>query len=172
MHLGPHHFQAQSRYFEDSIRFAVAAVWPYAWGLTACQIDTAALRNGTLAVLHVRGILPDGLAFNMPESDKLPPAREIGELFPPTRDAVTVFLAIPPYKPDKRNTALESENPTNGARFSSESLKLADETTGRDEKQIPLGRKNIRLLLDVEEPGDQITIPIARIQRAGMGQFI
>ena len=172
MHLGPHHFQAQSRYFEDSIRFAVAAVWPYAWGLTGCQIDAAALRNGTLAVLHVRGIFPDGLAFNMPESDELPAPRPIAELFPPTRDTITALLAIPPYKPDKRNTAIEDEHPTNRARFSSETQQLTDETTGRDEKPIRLGRKNIRLLLDVEDAGDQITIPIARIQRGASGQFI
>jgi type VI secretion system protein ImpJ len=172
MHLGPHHFQAQSRYFEDSIHFAISSIWPYAWGLTACQIDAPALRNGTLAISHARGIFPDGLAFNMPESDELPPARAIAELFPPTRDSITASLAIPPFRPDKRNTALDEESPVNGARFSSELRPLPDETTGRDEKPIRLGRKNIRLLLDVEDPGDQLAIPIARIRRAGSGQFI
>jgi type VI secretion system protein ImpJ len=172
MHLGPHHFQAQSRYFEDSIHFAVSSIWPWAWGIAGRQIDTAALRNGTLAVSHARGIFADGLAFNMPESDELPPARAIADLFPPTRDAVTASLAIPPFRPDKRNTELEAGSGMNGVRFSAESRPLPDETTGRDEKPIRIGRKNIRLLLDTEDPGDLLTLPIVRIQRAGSGQFI
>jgi type VI secretion system protein ImpJ len=95
MYLGPHHFQVQSRYFEDSIQFAASALWFEGYGLVGCALDAEALRNGTLSVLHARGILPDGLAFHMPECDALPLARNIAELFPPTREKVTVLLAIP-----------------------------------------------------------------------------
>jgi type VI secretion system protein ImpJ len=171
MHLGPHHFQAQSRYFEDSIQFAISALFPNAWGLVSCELNSAALRNGTVSIAHCRGVFPDGLAFNMPESDELPRPREIADLFPPTRDNLILSLAIPARKPDRQNTALDQLHP-NGFRFTAEPRSFPDETTGRDEKQVRLGRKNIQFLLDVEDSANNITLPIARIMRAGSGQFI
>jgi type VI secretion system protein ImpJ len=170
MHLGPHHFQAQSHYFEDSIRFAVDSLWPNAWGVAGCEIDSAALKNGTISVVHARGVFRDGLAFNMPESDPLPQPRSVIDLFPPTRDTVTVSLAVPARKADAQNTSL-AEGDVNGYRYSAETRRLTDETTGRDEKSVRLGRKNIRLLLDTEEPEDQVCLNVARIMRSGSGQF-
>ena len=55
--------------------------------------------------------MPDGLPFNMPESDALPQPRAVGEMFPPTRDGVTVLLGIPPRKPDGFNCLLEDSPP-------------------------------------------------------------
>ena len=75
MYLGPHQFQAQSRYFEDSLGFAVSNLWFEPWGLAGCELDAEALRNGTLSLVHARGIFPDGLSFNMPECDDAARAR-------------------------------------------------------------------------------------------------
>jgi len=75
MYLGPHHFQAQSRYFEDSILFATSSLWHCNYGLSVYAMDPEALTNGTVSVLHARGIFPDGLQFHMPESDPLPEPR-------------------------------------------------------------------------------------------------
>src|SRR5262245_2223499 len=91
MHLGPHHFQAQNRYFEDSIHLATTSLWFAPYGIIGCALNHEALRNGTLAIVHARGLFPDGLPFNMPESDALPPARNISDLISPVRDAVTVL---------------------------------------------------------------------------------
>ncbi len=74
MYLGPHHFQVQSRYFEDSIQFATSSLWFSAYGLAGVDLDAHALQNGTVSLIHARGIFPDGLPFNMPESDELPRA--------------------------------------------------------------------------------------------------
>lgn len=172
MYLGPHHFQAQSRYFEDSIRFTASTLWFEPWGLVGLQLDSEALTNGTLSLVHARGIFPDGLVFHMPESDPLPAPRAIGDLFPPTRDTVTVVLAVPPRRQDGVNCVpAETENGVH-ARYHAEDRVLWDETTGRDEKPVKLGRKNIRLLLDTEAPPDAVSIPIARVTRDGSGHFI
>jgi Uncharacterized protein conserved in bacteria len=77
MYLGPHHFQAQARYFEDSIHFAASSLWFAGYGLAACELDAEAMNNGTLSLVRARGILPDGLAFEMPGCDPLPAARNI-----------------------------------------------------------------------------------------------
>lgn len=176
MYLGPHHFQVQSRYFEDSIQFAISSLWFASFGLAGLTVDSDALQNGTASILHARGIFPDGLIFNMPESDLLPEPRAIADLFPPTRDSITLLLAIPPRKPSGANCIFnDSTIPYNGAgadpRFLAQSQVLYDENTGLDERPVHLGRKNVRLLVDTEPPGDLLTLPIARVVRDGSGHF-
>jgi type VI secretion system protein ImpJ len=170
MYLGPHHFQAQSRYFEDSIQFATATLWYASFGLVGVDLDAEALHNGTVSLVHARGILPDGLPFNMPESDALPEARAIADLFPPTRDFITVNLAIPTRKPNGYNCALDQNGVE--ARFVAETRVLHDENSGADERPVRLGRKNLRILIDTEPAGDLLTLPIARVKRDGSGHFV
>lgn len=179
MYLGPHHFQAQSRYFEDSMRFAVSSLWFEPWGLVDAQLDAEALKNGTVSLIHARGIFPDGLAFHMPECDALPEPRSIADLFPPARESVMLSLAIRPRQPGGANTSLpapegrQRDPELNGnARFKAEVRMLYDETTGADEKPVHLGRKNISLRLDTEPLEDLVTLPVARITRSGSGQFV
>lgn len=172
MYLGPHHFQAQSRYFEDSIRFCVSMLWSRAFGVASYALDTEALKNGTVNLLHASGILPDGLAFNMPDSDPLPEPRNFAKLFPPTRYTLTVLLAITARRPDGRNCALQEEEADESVRFVRQTTSIADETTGHDEKSVGLGRKNFRLVLDSELTDDTVRLPIARIMRSGSGDFI
>jgi type VI secretion system protein ImpJ len=172
MYLGPHHFQAQSRYFEDSIQFATSSLWFDTYGVVGCELSGEALRNGVVSVTHARGIFQDGLVFEMPESDPLPAARNIADLFPPTSDCLTVSLAIAERKADGLNCVLAENAEPNGFRFTGETRPLHDETTGRDEKPVTLGRKNIRLLLDTEGADGMATLPIARIKRSGSGYFI
>lgn len=170
MYLGPHHFQVQSRYFEDSIQFATSSLWFSAYGLAGVELDPEALHNGTVSLLHARGIFPDGLPFNMPESESLPQPRAVADLFPPTRDGVVVMLAIPPRKPDGLNCSL-GDGPANAARYLAESRVLHDENTGSDERPVRLGRKNLRLLFDTEPAGDLVVLPVARVVRDGSGHF-
>ena len=39
MYLGPHHFQVQNRYFEDSIRFVTSSLWFESYGLIGVELD-------------------------------------------------------------------------------------------------------------------------------------
>lgn len=172
MHLAPHHFQAQNRYFEDSMQFAIDSLWPYAYGLLGWQIDADALANGTLSLIHARGIFPDGLSFQMPESDVLPQARDIADAFPPTRESVIVLLAVQPRRQGKPNCAMSSAELTDNPRYIAELHPVSDENNGSDEKPVRIGRKNIRLLLDSEPAEDLTVLPIARVLRSTSGQFI
>ncbi len=171
MYLGPHHFQAQGRYFEDSIQFATSNIWFRPYGLVGCEFNAEALSNGTLAVVHARGVFPDGLVFHMPEADALPLARNIADLFPPTHDTLTVFFAVPPRREEGVNCAF-SELDAAEVRYLAEPRVLHDENTGADERSVRLGRKNVRLLLDTEPAGDMVTLPVARIMRDGAGHFV
>jgi len=171
MYLGPHHFQAQGRYFEDSIQFATSSLWYRPYGLSGIELDADALKNGTVAVVHARGVFPDGLTFNMPECDVPPEARNISDVFPPTRDALEILLAIPPRRERGLNCATSQlDAPT--ARYLAETRVFHDENSGHDERPVQLGRKNTRLLADTEPAEDLVTLPIARVIRDGAGHFI
>ncbi len=171
MYLGPHHFQVHNRYLEDLVDFTVSNLAYEPHGLIGYAVDEEALFNGTLSVRHARGVFPDGLAFDVPQSDPAPPERNIADLFPPTRNEVEVFLTIPPRKPGGANTDLE-ESSDPGTRFSAAAESVADEVSGRDTQTVQLGRKNLRLLLDSETSSENVRLPLARILRDGTGHFI
>jgi type VI secretion system protein ImpJ len=171
MCLEPHHFQVQNRYFEDAIQFATSSLWFASYGLAGVELDAEALRNGTVSLLHARGVFRDGLPFHMPESDALPEPRAIADLFPPTRDGIVVMLAIPPRRPGGVNCSLVEDTAAE-ARYTAEPRALHDENTGADERTVQLGRKNLRLLLDTEPAGDLLAMPVARVVRDGAGHFV
>lgn len=170
MYLGPHHFQAQSRYFEDASRFVTQSLRYEAHGLTGFEMDAEALRNGMVGVIHARGIFADGLPFDMPECDPVPEPRMIGTLFPPTRDFLIVNLAIPRRRPGGQNTSLETR-PDAKARYAATAHTVCDDNTGQDEKPVQLGRKNIHLVFDTESLDDFEALPIARIKRDTSGRY-
>jgi len=170
MYLGPHQFQAQNRYFEDSLHFAATAFGFQPYGLLGYNLDADALKNGTVCLLHARGLFADGLAFNMPECDPLPAPREIADLFPPTRDRVTVLLGVPTRKSGGPNCSIADEAPN--WRYVGEIRSFPDENTGTDERPVRVGRKNIRLFLDSEPRDGYVCIAIARVMRDGAGHYI
>lgn len=172
MHLAQHHFQSQSRYFEDATSFALSTLFLKPYGLLGCEMDHDALRNGTVAVLHARGVLPDGLTFHFPD-DGVPAPLEIGDLFSPTQDAHDVLLAIPAYRPGGVNCVLEPSVQANGTRYRSELRSVSDETSGEDAAQIAVALKNFRLVLaGTASSEERVSLPIARVRRDGSGRFI
>src|ERR1700739_4322398 len=94
MYLGPQHFQTQRLSFEDLIHFTSSNLWFEPHGFSGCELDSEALRNGTVALVHARGIFQDGLVFNVPESDSPPPVRLLEAFFSPTRGAPKVILRV------------------------------------------------------------------------------
>jgi type VI secretion system protein ImpJ len=171
MYLGPHHFQAQNRYFEEAVHFATTRLWRHAYGFAACQVDAEALRNGTVKLLHARGIFEDGLLFDIPECDAPPGPLNIAAEFHPTADSLMVSLAVPRWFPDQQNCTLEATL-DGDTRYTRVEEILHDENTGRDEKPVQIGRKNIRLLLEMANSGNLVTLPIARVIRDGTGHFV
>lgn len=171
MYLAPQHFQAQNRFFEDSLHFATSSLWNEIYGFAACEVDNDALQNGILSLSHARGMFEDGLVFDMPECDPLPQPRSFASLFSPTADHLTLALAVPRWVPEGKNCELEvSDN--GGSRYKCQVQTLHDENTGRDEKQVPLGLKNLRLIVESEADANFLTLPVARVVRDGAGRFV
>lgn len=170
MYLSPHHFQTQSRYFEDSMAFLAASMWREPWGLLHAELDLKALRNGTASLLHASGIFPDGLAFDLPNSDPAPPIRNLLEVFPSTEAVLPLYLTVPRRRDDGFDCDLGTT--PNGGRFVRMQRLLRDETNGMDEREIELGQKNIRLMTEAELSPELLSIPIANVLRDGRGQLV
>jgi type VI secretion system protein ImpJ len=170
MYLGPHHFQTQSRYVEDSVGFLVSSLWHEPWGLLHGEFDAEAIRNGSAVLLHASGVFPDGLAFECPASDPPPPARNIVDVFPSTDAALMLYLAVPGRKDNGMDCDLTGGQ--SNIRYQVMQRPLRDETNGMDEREVDLGQKNLQLLTEPELARDTSSIPIARVLRDGHGQFM
>lgn len=172
MHLAQHHFQLRDRYFTDSTAFALESLHRAPYGVGGLELDEEALLNGTVSVVHARGVMPDGLPFSFPDEEG-PPPLNIGERFSPTRESHVVLLAIPAYRRDAPNLENGSSSPAGGnGRFEAVTREVPDETTGQDVQEISVARKNFRLVLDEEELDALVTLPLARVRRDRSGNFV
>lgn len=169
MYLGPQHFQSQNRYFEDVLDFVVSSLWRDACGYAGLQLDQDSLRNGTLALIHARGLFADGLAFDFPGSDLPPDPRVFAPLFSPVADHLTMHLAVPTLVRDGQNTSV---SPGNGVtRYRATDQLLPDQNTGLDEKPVQVAYKNFQLLAESELSDRFTSLPLVRILRDGAGRF-
>ncbi|MFZ0706710.1 MAG: type VI secretion system baseplate subunit TssK [Candidatus Korobacteraceae bacterium] len=170
MYLAPHHFQAQNRYFEDSVHFATANLWRHAFGFAELQIDADALKIGTVAILAARGIFQDGLTFDIPVSDPAPAPLEFAAQFPPHAESLTVALCVPEFVSHGANCTLNGDS-SGALRYTGVVNVFADENTGYDEKEVRVGRKNVRLVVQNDSQPAGIALPVCRIVRDGSGHF-
>src|SRR5262245_18770333 len=97
--LTPQHLQTQDLYFESTLHFRLNALGSIPWGFSKLRIDHEALTTGDFALTQASGMLPDGLVFDMPDSDPPPNPRPIVDFFEQNKNTLDVYLAIPAYRP-------------------------------------------------------------------------
>lgn len=177
MFLMPQHFQAQDDYFEQALHFRFNSANFANWGLSGLGVDEASLVNGVFTLRHCEGILPDGLIFDMPASDELPPSRKVEEFFPPSQETLDVYLSISELRQSAKNYGLNA--PAHDAsrghsvtRYIAETRMIIDATMGSDEKAIQVGKKSFRLLFGGESLDGFTSIRIAQISRTPAGTYV
>jgi type VI secretion system protein ImpJ len=168
MHLGPHHFQTQSRYFEDTLWFLNANLRQEPWGFLHYSLDTEALRNGLAILAFASGILPDGLIFDLPDCDSAPDPVQLSNLFSSTDSEIILHLAIPLRQDQGLDCDLGNGAQT---RYSSVERKLRDDSVGQGENSVSFARKNLALLSQAQISEGTVSFPLARILRDGTGGF-
>jgi type VI secretion system protein ImpJ len=169
MHLSPQHFQMQSRYFEDSLWFLSGSLRNNPWGMLSLAFDNDAIRNGQAILRYAAGIFPDGLVFEVPDSDPAPPPLKLSDLFQPADNEVTLHLAVPARLGQGSDTDLSNKS---GSRYGTYERTLRDETISDDEYPVSLGRKNLLLCSTAQLQPGIVSIPVARVVRDGKGGFI
>jgi type VI secretion system protein ImpJ len=168
MHLGPHHFQTQSRYFEDTLWFLSSNLRQEPWGFLHFSIDTEAMRNGLAILSSASGILPDGLIFDLPDCDAVPAPANLSKLFSPTDSEISLYLAVPP----RQDQGLDCDQAGGtSTRYSPMQRNLRDESIGQGEYNVSFARKNLVLLSQAQLSEDTVSFPIARVIRDGSGGF-
>ena len=167
--LNPQHLQVQDRYLEDKLHLHLASLAFCPWGFVTLEMDEEALAGGEVRMRRGAGIFPDGLLFDISGPDDPTPPRALESHWTPDRDALTIFLAIPGQVMDGRNVS--SEGGDRSARYSPKVLTVADENTGRAERDILVARKNFRLLIEREAAEGSSILPVARVLRDEKGEL-
>jgi type VI secretion system protein ImpJ len=171
--LTPQHFQCQDDHVEEELQFRFRTSQFANWGLAAFQVDEARLANGFFTLRYCAGVLPDGLAFEMPAQDDLPDGRAIQEHFAPTQSSLDVYLAVPEMRPLGRNFNMDPDARVNTAstRYIAERVSVADANEGADEQELLVARKSLRLVFE-GEPVDGFTVlRIAQVVRDEAGAY-
>ncbi len=172
MTLDPHHFQQWDRYQRDTLNGRLRALAPFDWGLLELQIDRETLANGVFKINQCNGVMPDGLPFHMPDSDPVPPFRNIEEHFPPTQSYLPVYLAIPNERDRGLNCTFNDRTNQRSVRFSMEEISINDDNSGMDERTVGVARSNFQLLIGNETTEDFSALKIAEVSRNAEGTFV
>ena len=140
MHLGPHHFQTQSRYFEDTLWFLSANLRQNPWGFLNFSFDNEAIRNGVATLTYASGILPDGLIFDLPDCDTAPVPIQLKTLFNPTDNEIVLCLGIP----SRKDQGLDCDpGGSPDTRYGAIKRTLVDDSTGQGENSVAFARKQV-----------------------------
>jgi type VI secretion system protein ImpJ len=167
--LTPQHLQLQDRFLENMLQFHLDALAFRPWGFRQLQVNQELLAAGTFALSHASGIFPDGLLFDIPNSDPAPAPKPLAELFGPDDAEIPVYLAIPQY----RERGLNVSAPLRQAdtRFRAEVETFKDENTGASERLVQVARKNFRLLVEGESREGASALRVASVRRTPSGTF-
>ena len=157
--LQPHHFQQADRYAEALVGGLARRVAPYAWGVSALEIDAEVLKVGQFAIKSCAGLTQDGTVFRVPQSEDHPPALDVPA---DTKDCI-VYLSVP----QRRQGAAEAD--MTGAELSATRFRPAEievtDTAGSGKKaaMLTVGKLRLQFALEVDDLADRLVIPIARI---------
>lgn len=165
--LTPQHLQTSDRYLESTVQFRLESLNFRPWGIQELIIDQEALTAGNFAISRVTGILPDGLPFDIPDSDPAPVQKPLDQHLKSDELCADVFLAIPEHKERGLNVSVRGRNVE--TRYVSTVVDVQDENLGGSEKPIQIAKKNFRLLVDSESREGCTAIRIARVRRAASG---
>lgn len=160
--LAPQHLQTQDQFIESSIHFRLDALAFRPWGFRHLAVDHEKLASGIFAIDRASGRLADGLLFEMPDSDPLPPGKPLADAFGEDQDRVDIYLSIPAVRERSPNI---SANRGDDARYSAESILLPDENSGLTERPVQIARKNFRLLAEGDVREGTSALKIAKVRR-------
>lgn len=144
MFLQPQHFQQHDRFTAAQGQARFGATAGYGWGWLKLQLDSAALNLGKIALTGAAGVLPDGLAFDLPGQDAAPAALDIPA---DARDELVVLaLALP--RAGVAETDAEGDANSMPPRFMAAEVDVIDSNvTGQRVAPLQIGRMNLRIML-------------------------
>jgi type VI secretion system protein ImpJ len=160
MFLQPQHLQQHDRFLAQQAQMRLAATAAYGWGFVSLTIDSAALRLGKIAITDAHGVMPDGLAFDIPGQDPAPAAFDVPA---DARDELVV-LAITLQRAGVTETDAESDTGSMPPRYRSAEVEVGDtNANGQRAAPIQVGRMNLRIVLARDAGEGVATVGICKL---------
>ncbi|MBD3242533.1 MAG: type VI secretion system baseplate subunit TssK [Chitinivibrionales bacterium] len=169
MFLEPQHFQQAERHLLDILAHRLAAHVPYGYGVTQMQLDDDAVVNGRIVISRCSGVLPDGTVFDCPDSDPPPPDRSFAEHFGPRQQHLDVYLALPALAEGGANVSGPDTVGSGPARYTANTIAVADDALGLGTKEIEIGTKNLTVRFGDESLDGFSALRVARLVRTPNG---
>lgn len=167
--LRPQHFQQQDAHHESRIRGAMLTAEPFAWGVRVIEIDRDALSNGTLRVNRLDVVLPDGEIYLAPGDDALPPPVSLDK-FDREGSTVELHLAVHHLREHGNNCDTIDAEHARG-RFVIDHRQIPDLFTDAAQAEIPVLRKQARLIASSQSLDQYLTLPLVRIRRTATNGY-
>jgi type VI secretion system protein ImpJ len=160
MFLQPQHFQQHDRFLAQQQQARLAAMAGYGWGWLQLSLDSAALNLGKIALTAGQGILPDGLAFDLPGQDAAPAALDVPA---DARDELVV-LALTLPRPGVAESDAEHDAGSMPPRFQAAEVEVGDSNvTGQRMAPIQVGRVHLRIMLARDAGEGYATMGLCRV---------
>ncbi|KAA0238371.1 type VI secretion system baseplate subunit TssK [bacterium] len=169
--LTPQHLQQADRHHDFGLVMGLRALNGNAWGLTSLRIDEEALGGGEFILQAASGIMPDGLQFDLPEHDARPQSRAVAASFPASVEKLAVYLACPLSRPNALEIHPEGISEGRLTRFRQRAVKLKDESSGGNERDVFIAVPNLRVAFEGEPLEDSTYIKLCELQRTATGGF-
>jgi type VI secretion system protein ImpJ len=159
MLLAPQHFQQSDQRLEGLIHYHLQGGQPFFWGVHRLRFDPSLLASGTLRVLELEAVLPDGLLVTDPADDDELLTVNLNDFTEGRpQGSLTVHLVVP----SRRD--IHAPGAGSLARYRSvDGFVVMDENTEDMAIRIPRLRPRASLLVADQAPEKFTSIPLARI---------
>jgi len=159
--LRPQLFQQQERYFEYFAHKRASTLSPFFWGFSQYEIDHEALSYGKLVLGIVRGVLPDGTPFDVPDHADLPEPLTIL----PEHLGKMIYLAVPLRLDNSDETIFSQHDASSLARFRAHEAELCDTNAIRQgPKPVQIAQLRLKLVSENEMTESWIGLPLTRVK--------
>ena len=160
MFMQPQHFQQHDRYTLAQELQRSAAQQAYGWGFLHLSIDNAALNLGKIALNAAQGLMPDGVAFDIPGQDAAPAALNVP---PDVRDELVV-VALSLQRPGVAESDAEGDAGSMPPRYTAAEIEVGDtNVTGERMAPIQIGRLHLRVMLARDAQEGYATLGLCRV---------
>ncbi|MCH8293249.1 type VI secretion system baseplate subunit TssK [Candidatus Poribacteria bacterium] len=157
MLLAPQHFQQLAVRHEALLHYHAMMIAPFHWGVYHFKIDEALLINGTLRVLELEAVMPDGLVVSLHEGEEL----ELNLTDAEIQQEVTVYLIVPAKRSLPAEGGLSRYHSVEGSPIADENGEVAQEV------RIPRLRPRVSLSAPDEiPPAKFVNFPLVTVRYA------